>query len=220
MKNPPTVDGVIGEDEWQEAVRNLGFIGHSTRFVTYREGIFWLGCDGKKLYIAIKTELPPDGKILNRAVPDGTRDIIGAFHDDSIELVLDPKRGRKTGDRTYYHIITNARGTLFDRALDPDNKQSPIDTAWRLKNWKFKNSLRNRWWEVEIAIPLSELWGHRRGPQEHLGNPYRKELEARVGTVPVGVDSGGISPSTFNAPGELGPHRTGRTGSLTSRKLE
>ncbi|MDP6114847.1 MAG: DUF6067 family protein, partial [Planctomycetota bacterium] len=102
-------------------------------------------------------EAPPDGRILNRAVPDGTRDIIAAFHDDSIELAIDPKRERKQGARTFYHLITNGRGTLYDRAVNPDNKQNPVDFNWRIPKWELEHQLKDGWWQVEIAIPFESL---------------------------------------------------------------
>ncbi|MDP6359778.1 MAG: DUF6067 family protein, partial [Planctomycetota bacterium] len=157
MSIAPKIDGLIHEDEWIDATRNIGLIGHRSLRVTARHAVFWVGCDGKQLFIAIKTEAPPDGRILNRAVPDGRRDIIAAFHDDSIELAIDPKRERKQGSRTFYHLITNGRGTLYDRAVDPDNKQNPVDFNWRIPNWELEHQLKDGWWQVEIAIPFESL---------------------------------------------------------------
>jgi len=157
MATAPEIDGQIHEEEWKDAVRNVGFVGHRSGRLTHRQGIFWVGCDGKQLFLAMKTEAPPDGKILIRAVPDGKRDMIAAYHDDSIELALDPKRGRAEGSRIFYHIIANARATLYDRALDPDNKQNPVDFSWRIPQWDFKNQIKDGWWHIEMAIPLSSL---------------------------------------------------------------
>jgi len=83
MKAVPTIDGVIGEEEWQHAVRSVGFVSHNTGTLAVRRGVFWIGSDGKRLLVALKTELPPDGRILTRAVPDGSRDVLGAFLDDA-----------------------------------------------------------------------------------------------------------------------------------------
>ena len=118
MKTAPKIDGVIHEEEWRHAVRSIGFVSHRTGALSSRQGVFWLGSDGANVYIAAKTEAPPDGRILTRAVPDGDRDLWAAFLDDSLELVLDPKRDRSEGDRTYYHVITNARRALGDWAVD------------------------------------------------------------------------------------------------------
>ena len=157
MKTPPQIDGVIDEQEWAGAARSIGFIGHETRVATPRAGVLWVGCDGQQLYIAMKTEMHPDGKLLAATEPDGKRDLIGAFNDDSIELVLDPKRGRKQGDRTYYHLITNPNGALYDLALNPDNPQNPVDFTWRIEGWTYKNQVKDGWWHIEVAIPLATM---------------------------------------------------------------
>ena len=117
MKRAPTIDGRIDEAEWKSAVRNVGLVSHTTQTIAARRGVFWIGCDGRQLLLAMKTELPPDGRILTRAVADPSRDVVAAFHDDSIELVLDPARDKTDG--TFYHLITNARGALYDWAVRP-----------------------------------------------------------------------------------------------------
>ena len=157
MKQAPTIDGVIDRDEWKHAVRNVGFVSHSTRALAARDGVFWIGNDGQNLYVAIKSEMPPDGRVLTRAVPDDSRDQRAAFLDDCVELVIDPKRGRSAGDRTYFHIITNGRGALYDWSVDPDDRQNAMDLTWRLADWQMAQQQVDGWWQVEIAVPLSEL---------------------------------------------------------------
>ena len=157
MNTPPTVDGRIDETEWAGAVRNVGFVGHGSDTLMLRDGVFWLGSDGHSLFLAVQTETPPTGEILTRAVPHDKLDVTAAFHDDCLELVLDPKRGRTAGERSYYHIITNARGALFDRSIDPDDKQNPMRTAWRLTGWTFASAVKDGWWHVEMKIPFESL---------------------------------------------------------------
>ncbi|NLX98695.1 MAG: hypothetical protein GXY83_21250 [Rhodopirellula sp.] len=151
MKAAPTIDGVIDEQQWRDAVRHVGFISRITGAATDRQGVFWIGCDGKNLLLAVKTEAPPDQRLLTRAVPDPDRDVVAAFHDDSLEFVLAPE-----GDR-FFHLITNARGALYDWAVEPGNRQNPTQLAWRLPQWEFQQRLADGWWQAEIAIPLASL---------------------------------------------------------------
>jgi len=153
----PTLDGTIADDEWAGAVRNAGLMTLRGGNLTSREAAFWLACDGTRLYLAVRSELPPDGQVLNRAVPNPRQDVTAAFADDSLELVLDPKRGRREGDRRFYHIIVNGRLALFDRSIDPDNPRNPQDLAWRLEGMELKHSAHDGWWDVEAAIPLAAL---------------------------------------------------------------
>lgn len=157
MQKPPTIDGVIQEQEWAEAVRIIGLNSQHDLKLTAREAIFWIGVDRKNLYIAMKTELPPTGELLTRAVPDGDRDIPAALYDDSVELVIHPHLGATGGDQRYFHIIVNAKGAMYDRSFDPSKPQNPISQAWRLKPWQFQNRLAEGYWDVEMAIPFSAI---------------------------------------------------------------
>ncbi len=151
MKTPPAIDGRVEQAEWRGAVRNVGFISRVTGAVTGREGVFWVGRDDKNFLLAVMTEAPPDGRILTRAVPDPQRDVVAAFHDDSLEFVLDP------GGERFFHLITNARAALYDWAVEPGNRQNLKQLGWRLPNWKIQQSINDGWWHVEIAIPLASL---------------------------------------------------------------
>jgi hypothetical protein len=155
MEPAPELDGRIGAEEWKGAVRNVGFVSHSNGVKTHRRGTFWVGCDGERLLLAIKSETPPDGRLLTRATPQKNRDQRAAFQDDSIELAIDPARGRDGG--RFYHLIVNARGALYDRAIDPDDPQNPVDFNWRIPEWTFENEVHEGWWHVEIGIPLESL---------------------------------------------------------------
>lgn len=167
MKAPPVIDGATNEDEWSGAVRNIGLNSQYDMKLGAREAVFWVGAGPDSggeaadirpvLYLAMKMELPPTGDLLNRGVPDGDRDVTGALHDDSVELVIHPHLGLTSGDQRYFHLIVNARGAVFDRSFDPANAQNPMTTAWRLKGWQFKSRLAEGWWEVEMAIPFAAI---------------------------------------------------------------
>jgi len=157
MKHVPAIDGRIGEEEWRDAVRNVGLVSHRTGSLTAREAVFLVGCDGERLYVALKTEVAPDGRVLTRAVPDEKRDVVAAFLDDSFELVVDPNRARGAGQRRYYHLIANGRGALYDWAIDPDDPPNPRDLNWRLPDWELKEQVHDGFWHVEMAIPLEAL---------------------------------------------------------------
>jgi len=192
MATPPTIDGVIDEAEWAGATRNVGMYSRALSRLGDREAIFWAGSDGEQLYMAVKSELPPGGELLTRAVPDADNDVTATTRDDSIELVVHPHLGATEDDRRYFHIIVNERGAIFDRWFDEGNPQNRINRNWRLQNWTFANSKADGWWHVEIAIPFSEIgateadlshpWGLRIGRNfkrghdqacwEHMGAAY------------------------------------------------
>ena len=91
----PKIDGVIRRrmarcDQWRGL--HDSWSARSTRVRR-----FWFGCDGKCVYVAARTELPPDGKLqatANRRTP--------TFNDDSIEI-WSIRFSRTAGDRRYFH---------------------------------------------------------------------------------------------------------------------
>lgn len=157
MEAPPTIDGAIDEGEWAGAVRNVGMFSRRLGRLGDRAVIFWAGSDGQSLYLAVRSELPPGGELLTRAVPDPDRDVRAVTRDDSIELVIHPHLGATEGDRRYFHLIVNERGALFDRSFDEVNPQNRIDMNWRLRSWQLESGTADGWWDVEIAIPFSEI---------------------------------------------------------------
>ncbi len=168
MSVAPTIDGVIDEAEWAGAMRNVGMYSRTLARLGDRETIFRAGSDGASLYIAVRSELPPGGELLTRAVPDGDNDVTAVTRDDSIELVVHPHLGATEGDRRYFHLIVNERGAMFDRWLDEGNPQNPVNRNWRLKNWQFANTRHDGWWDVEIAIPFAEIGA----TPADLGHPW------------------------------------------------
>lgn len=194
----PTIDGAIDEAEWRGALRLVDFLSKPSGAATARQAVFWLGCDGRQLYLAVKSETPPGDRILTRAVPDPERDAVAAFHDDSIELVLDPNRGRTSGDRRFYHVIFNARGALYDWAVDPENRRSPVDLNWRLPAWRMVQRSADGWWEVEAAIPLASLGAD----QSDLGRPWGVQI-ARHWRRPVEPSQWSSRVNAYDAPAAM-----------------
>lgn len=165
----PTIDGVIDEDEWKQAVRNVGLVSQETRSLSLRQGVFWLARDETNVYVAVKTEVASDGRILSRAVPSGDLDVRATFLDDSIELVFDPGPGRGLTDRTCYHIVANARGALYDWAVTFDGQSRSANLAWRAKDLQISQQIVDGWWHVEIAVPLASLGATRQDRHETWG---------------------------------------------------
>lgn len=162
MTAPPAIDGRVGEDEWRGAVRSVGLVGAESGALTARRGVFWVGCDGRMLWLAMKTEAPPDGRILTRAVPEADRDAAMVLLDDAVEVGLALPSPDKSS-HAIYRLVFNARGAVLDwiepagqdkPAADP---KQPIDRAWRLPKWEMKQQVADGWWQVEAAIPLESM---------------------------------------------------------------
>ena len=65
MKTTPNIDGIIGADEWKAAVKISGCGWKEIQ--DPREFSLWIGYDESNLYFAVRSELPPGGKLLTKA---------------------------------------------------------------------------------------------------------------------------------------------------------
>jgi hypothetical protein len=152
MQSAPKIDGVIEESEWQGASRSAGFTRYAAGVLTAQRGAFWIGGDTKNLYLAVKTETPPEGKILQRAnmLKDGAN--IGAvFADDSIEVWLAPQPEQSPAQRKVFFSVFNARDAFGGNATTMRSKEN-----WQ-PQWRVKSSVQDGFWNCEMALPWSEL---------------------------------------------------------------
>jgi len=155
FRRAPVVDGKIAPGEWDGAVRVTGFQsigGHGE--LDARTGSAFFGFTEDALYLAVVSEMPPDGK-LHAGQVNRDSDVIW---DEGIEVWLDPNRANRKsarGDLTFYQLIANPIGTIYDVAFHP--KTGP-NTGWN-GNWQFKNSVDHakHLWTAELSLPWSDL---------------------------------------------------------------
>jgi hypothetical protein len=151
MANAPTINGVLDTNEWDGATRLIGF----GTPLEPRTGATWVGYDAVNLYLAVRSEMPPDGKLLTNVL----RHDENVCRDDSIEIWIDPNRIHRAagaGDLRCYQIIVNRVGTLLDVAFD-ENAQA--NTGWDLKGHVVKTTVNTAFktWDFEMAIPWASL---------------------------------------------------------------
>ncbi len=154
MKQPPKIDGTLHEAEWAGADQMRGFaaFGGSGGTLTDQKGSFWVGSDAKNLYIALRTETPPGGKILSRANPvTGGGNAKAIFADDSIELWVCPNPDAPPAERRVYQGLLNARGATYDSVQTLRG-----GTKWH-GHWTVKSSVQDDHWDCEITIPWSDF---------------------------------------------------------------
>ncbi len=152
MKTAPTIDGVINPGEWDGAIRMERFCGVRDPMLTGGEASFWVGSDGERLYIAVESETPPEGQLLDRVEPAAQDGDARVWLDDSIELVIDPLMGADESRRRLYHAILNARGAVYDQK----HSTKGGGEAWR-GNWETKSTIISDRWHFEVALPLADM---------------------------------------------------------------
>lgn len=152
MKASPRIDGEVGDAEWAGAIRMERFCGVRSPLLTGGEASFWVGCDGRRIFVAVVSETAPGGALLQRVMPAPDGGDARTWLDDSIELVLDPLRADTTERRRLYHANFNARGAIYDMRHSPKGGGE----AWRGR-WEIASKVMGDRWQFEAALPLEDL---------------------------------------------------------------
>lgn len=139
VRTQPKIDGEI-ESMWQENVtevefRENQFGGHLTHGTRAR-----LMYSREKLYVLFLCKRPTGSSL--RA--HHTKRDAEIWSDECVELFLDPDPGTKA---TYYHIVVNPNGAVYDMDANGDIRWNPaIQAAARVTP---------DLWQLEVAIPLA-----------------------------------------------------------------
>ncbi len=170
FKKAPVVDGKLSPGEWDAAVGTAGFQDIKPGkggVLEARTGRTYCGFTDDRLYIAVVSEMPPDGKLYaNQTNRDSN-----VIFDEGIEIWIDPNRpnrAAKTGDQSFYQFIGNAIGTIYDVRFDPV-KGTP-DVGWN-GAWEYRNSVdrKTHMWTAELSLPFADLGWEK-------GKPVGREL--------------------------------------------
>ncbi|PJB70173.1 MAG: hypothetical protein CO095_09210 [Armatimonadetes bacterium CG_4_9_14_3_um_filter_58_7] len=193
MAKPPTIDGRVVEMEWAAATRMVGFCKGAT--LAPLEASFWVGCDGKELFIAVVSETPPGGKVLSRfnLLPGDTD--ARTWLDDSIEMVIDPFHSGPAEKRKLYHANINAKGAIHDTAYQVGGNAE----AWR-GNWRTVSQMIGDAWHFEVALPLKDMGVDAVSPNTTFGirvcrNWHQTPLASQTEWSPLG--GAYLSPETI-----------------------
>ena len=175
----PAIDGVIDENEWAYAGRFVGAhkVGLAPLLCEDRQSFAWVASDGQNLYLAMKTEMPEEGPLRASVSPRGNEDLLQAWNDDSVELWLAP--GDNDASDKCYQIVANSLGAVYDVLHDPTQTDKPkrVDKSFRVK-WDFANRVVDKWWHVEIAMPLGQIGVTSLDPERPLGLHFVRNWKA------------------------------------------
>ncbi|MCL2031537.1 MAG: hypothetical protein FWG93_08340, partial [Oscillospiraceae bacterium] len=158
----PVIDGAIDEQEWSGAGRMVS-VNSSRRiaetggiFLDPRDLTFWITADDKNVYVAMKSEMPPDGRLITNLKPYDVSDT-QVFQDDNVEIWFDPWRGApedlRTRDLRAFQMAINEDGGFFTAS---HTSWGGADGMWR-PGWTVGSSTDSDWWYLELAIPFENL---------------------------------------------------------------
>jgi hypothetical protein len=149
MKNVPKIDGYIDENEWKEAIRFDGFSFDGR--LQPRKTVGFIGAAEDTVYVAILSELPPDGKLITN-IKSSTEKIV---YDDAVEVWLDPYAGKEDG--VTYQMLCNSEGYAYYLTHLRGNIKPEEIYGWK-GNYNIKNGLHDGFWHCEIEIPVKNLY--------------------------------------------------------------
>ncbi len=152
MASPPALDGKVEADEWAGAARMIGFSDHQQTLLQPPDAEFLVGSDGKDLFIAVVSQTPPQGLLLNRVRPAPEGGNARVWVDDTIELLLDPLPGVGGDRERIYQGAFNAQGAIWDTAYLHEGGGA----NWR-GNWRIGSAVHGEQWHFEIALPLADM---------------------------------------------------------------
>lgn len=162
IATPPTVDGVIGGDEWAGAARITGFMTHGQKAMLPAElqPVWWIAWDDANLYFAQRFVLYPRGTIIARTKqgdrggsnPDAGPRMVFEDHVE-IQIATNTDRRAVLGDH-FYKLVINPYGAVEDA-------RRCHNVGWAGLEWesaaKVGSKVADECWTLEVALPLKSL---------------------------------------------------------------
>jgi len=138
------IDGVIDPKEWGKAAQVTTFksLDSKEKVPAAGQTLAYLTFDSTHLYFAFRS-VGPTGNLV--AKQEGRDSMV--WEDDSIELFIQPDTS--LGLDSYYQLVVNSKGVLFDTKGEHDN-------AWN-GPWTVATSVAPDSWTCEGSIPLAAI---------------------------------------------------------------
>lgn len=144
----PSIDGVVGEEEWAASAVTEGFVQFEPEFGSpspFRT-VVRVGATAEALYVAFRCFDPEPARIAAAVTSrDGDLD-----RDDSVAVLLDTLHDRRTG----YYFATNLLGVQTDGKI-ADNGRT-VDDRWD-GAWASAATRTADGWSAELEIPFRLL---------------------------------------------------------------
>ncbi|HUU60251.1 MAG TPA: glycoside hydrolase domain-containing protein, partial [Phycisphaerae bacterium] len=160
MKTAPKIDGVIADGEW--ATLHVGRLVSNAKggLVQPRRAEFWLGSDGKRIYLAMRSAVHPTAGAIGDSRPERFKQdagrryggIFGFVQEDYLDLHVDNRPGAGTG--TYYRLAVNPLAAVYDTCYD--HRVNISTNAWRAKLQQ-AHKVEGGFWTAELAIEPASM---------------------------------------------------------------
>jgi len=153
-QQPPQLDGVLSDGEWDDAAAVTGMINQLDGVAHPRQGVFWMKYDGENIYLAHRSTVLPQEREVR--APQLWFD-----HDSSIVVGLAPGRMGCGDEPSHYTLRVNIDNNIRGREI-----------TWKLKGvrltyphpgWNPEATIESTiddktgTWQLEMAIPLASM---------------------------------------------------------------
>ena len=146
---PPVTDGMISEGEYDAGTGIERLFPYKKSALLKVENSYRVASDGKMLYIAMRSELSPDGSLVGlKNEPIGPGNLLK--NQDALEIVIDPSPDGEE-DREIFQGIFNFSSPVYTKCY-----RGKVSEDWALQ-CLHKSRIDGRHWEMEVAIPLDQL---------------------------------------------------------------
>jgi hypothetical protein len=144
---PPTIDGVVSQEEWSSAVIINDF--HQILPTEYAEPSedteVWIMYDQDAIYVAAIMNDQTPSTINDQVLRQG--EVI--WSDDFFSVIIDPFNDRRTG----YRFITNPNGLRLEASYEDTTRQQ-----WNWTGiWQTASTIDEDGWKTEIRIPFKSI---------------------------------------------------------------
>jgi hypothetical protein len=156
MPQPPKIDGYVSDTEWLFSVKFDGFSFNGV--LEPRRTIGYVGATEDKIYCAVVSELPKEGKILSQ-VKGNIEKIV---FDDAVEVWVDPDPQDENG--IVYQMLCNSLGYAYYLAHPRGEVPTQAYYGWK-GNFKIANGFHNGFWHCEIEIPIESIAKNRKASE-------------------------------------------------------
>ena len=171
--SPPVIDGKLNDACWNKAAKLTNFRLHTGKGPATEQTEAYLLYDDKNLYVGFRCFESEIDKLQFKS----SRRI---YKGDSVEIFLDTNNDRTN----FIHIVANARGDVCHLTRPEATKGGEFsyeDTKLPLPATRAKGSIEEKFWTVEIVIPLvtlkvttdtGSLWGINLCREHHRKKEY------------------------------------------------
>ena len=189
LDSPPDVDGVLNDTAWQKLVpiTHLGDDGGNISSMGGTE--IYLGHDENNVYVAVRC-FETDTANIRTSVQehDGP-----TYSDDNLWFFFDVNYDLET----YYQLIVNADGIVFDRSCSFVDGSVNTVLEWN-GPWEIRSGREQNAWTLEMRIPKNELAPY---SNERWGFNFRRlqtsTASAAYWTLPFGHTPGNFGVIEF-----------------------